>query len=83
MGVESENRPDRASDRTCATQALWWHRNIYIFYLTEELVRQGQLVIRGLRVGDSRFDVMLRRHDRDVSVNVLERLGKGRVVTTL
>ena len=41
------------------------------------------VVIRGLSVGDSRFDVMLRRHGGDVSVNVLERLGKGRVVITL
>jgi hypothetical protein len=40
-------------------------------------------VIRGLRVGDSCFDVMLRRHGGDVSVNVLRRLGKGRVVITL
>jgi glycogen debranching enzyme len=42
-----------------------------------------QVVIRGLRVGDSRFDVMLRQHRGDVSVNVLERLGKGRVVITM
>jgi glycogen debranching enzyme len=42
-----------------------------------------QLVIRGLSVGDSRFDVMLRRHGADVSVNVLERVGKGRVAITL
>jgi glycogen debranching enzyme len=42
-----------------------------------------QVVIRGLRVGDSRFDVMLRQHRGDVSVDVLERLGKGRVVITL
>jgi glycogen debranching enzyme len=42
-----------------------------------------QVVIRGLCVGNSRFDVMLRRHGGDVSVNVLERLGKGRVAITL
>jgi glycogen debranching enzyme len=42
-----------------------------------------QVVIRGLRVGDSRFDIVLRRHGTDVSVNVLERFGKGRVAITL
>jgi hypothetical protein len=35
------------------------------------------VVIRGLRVGDSSFDVMLRQCRGDVSANVLERLGKG------
>jgi glycogen debranching enzyme len=31
--------------------------------------------IRGLRLGESRFDVLLRRHGADVAVNVLERDG--------
>jgi hypothetical protein len=42
-----------------------------------------EVVIRALRVGDSRFDVMLRRHGADVSVNVLDRVGDGRVAITL
>ena len=41
------------------------------------------VVIRNLRVGASRFDVMLRRYGTDVSVNVLDRAGDGRVVVTL
>jgi glycogen debranching enzyme len=42
-----------------------------------------QVVIRQLRVGDSQFDVMLRRYGADVSVNVLDRRGDGRVAITL
>ena len=42
-----------------------------------------QVVIRKLRVGDSQFDVMLRRYGADVSVNVLDRRGDGRVAITL
>ena len=42
-----------------------------------------QVVIRKLRVGDSQFDLMLRRYGADVSVNVLDRRGDGRVVITL
>jgi glycogen debranching enzyme len=49
-------------------------------YLPEFL---DEVVIRGLRVGNSRFDVMLRRHGADVSVNVLDRVGDGRVAITL
>ena len=37
-----------------------------------------QVVIRQLRVGDSQFDLMLRRYGGDVSVNVLDRRGDGR-----
>ena len=40
------------------------------------------VVIRNLRVGDSRFDIMLRRFDNDVSVNILSRVGDGRLVIT-
>ena len=42
-----------------------------------------QVVIRNLRVGNSRFDVMLRRYGADVSVNILDRQGDGRVAITL
>ena len=41
------------------------------------------MVIRNLHIGLSRFDVMLRRYGTDVSVNVLDRVGDGRVVVTL
>jgi glycogen debranching enzyme len=39
--------------------------------------------IRQLRVGNSCFDIMLRRYGADVSVNVLKRQGDGRVAITL
>jgi glycogen debranching enzyme len=39
-----------------------------------------QVCIRGLTLGDSRVDVLLRRHDSDVAVNVLARTGTARVV---
>jgi glycogen debranching enzyme len=42
-----------------------------------------QVVIRHLEVGDSRFDLMLRRYGGDVSVNVLDRRGDGRIAITL
>jgi glycogen debranching enzyme len=42
-----------------------------------------QVVIRNLRVGDSQFDIMLRRYGGDVSVNVLDRRGDGRIAITL
>jgi glycogen debranching enzyme len=42
-----------------------------------------QVVIRQLRVGDSQFDLMLRRYGGDVSINVLERRGDGRLAITL
>ena len=42
-----------------------------------------QVVIRNLEVGDSRFDIMLRRYGGDVSVNVLDRRGDGRIAITL
>jgi glycogen debranching enzyme len=42
-----------------------------------------QVVIRKLRVGDSQFDIMLRRYGNDVSVNVLDRRGDGRIAITL
>ena len=42
-----------------------------------------QVVIRKLKVGDSQFDVMLRRYGNDVSVNVLDRRGDGRIAITL
>ena len=37
------------------------------------------VVIRNLRIGASRFDVMLRRYGSEVSVNVLDRAGDGRI----
>ena len=39
-----------------------------------------QVCIRGLTLGDSRVDVLLRRHNSDVTVNVLARTGSARVV---
>src|SRR5690606_28473296 len=42
-----------------------------------------QVVIRKLEVGDSRFDIVLRRYGGDVSVNVLDRRGDGRIAITL
>ena len=42
-----------------------------------------QVVIRNLEVGDSQFDIMLRRYGGDVSVNVLDRRGDGRIAITL
>jgi glycogen debranching enzyme len=42
-----------------------------------------QVVIRQLRIGDSQFDLMLRRYGADVSVNVLDRRGDGRVAITV
>jgi glycogen debranching enzyme len=42
-----------------------------------------QVVIRQLRVGDSQFDLMLRRYGGDVSINVLDRRGDGRIAITL
>jgi glycogen debranching enzyme len=42
-----------------------------------------QVEIRRLRVGASCFDIMLRRYGSDVSVNVLDRRGDGRVLITL
>jgi hypothetical protein len=41
------------------------------------------VVIRKLQVGDSQFDIMLRRSGGDVSVNVLDRRGDGRVAITV
>jgi len=41
------------------------------------------VVIRKLRVGDSQFDIMLRRYGSEVSVNVLDRRGDGRIAITL
>jgi len=40
----------------------------------------GDLSIRGLRVGDAKLDLDVRRHHRDVEINVLGREGEVRVV---
>jgi glycogen debranching enzyme len=42
-----------------------------------------EVIIRKLTLGDSRFDVMLRRYGNEVSVNLLDRQGEGRVVVSL
>jgi glycogen debranching enzyme len=42
-----------------------------------------QVIIRQLRVGDSELDLVLRRYGGDVSVNVLNRRGDGRIAITL
>jgi len=41
-----------------------------------------QVHIRGLTLGDSHVDVLLRRHNRDVAVNVLARTGSARVIVS-
>ena len=41
------------------------------------------MIIRQLRVGDSQLDLLLRRYGADVSVNVLNRRGDGRIAITL
>ena len=41
-----------------------------------------KMVIRSLTVGGSRMDLMLRRYGSDVTVNVLDKVGDGRVVVT-
>jgi glycogen debranching enzyme len=41
------------------------------------------LTIKGLRVGDSRLDVLLRRHDSSVAVNLLSREGAAEVEVVL
>ncbi|MCH7711795.1 MAG: amylo-alpha-1,6-glucosidase, partial [Proteobacteria bacterium] len=42
-----------------------------------------EVLIRSLRIGQSRMDIMLRRHGSDVTVNILEKEGEGRVSVTL
>ena len=42
-----------------------------------------EVIIRNLTLGDSRFDVMLRRYGNEVSVNLLDRQGDGRLAITL
>jgi glycogen debranching enzyme len=41
------------------------------------------VVLRGLRIGASRFEIMLRRYGNEVAVNVIARVGKGSVAITL
>ncbi len=41
-----------------------------------------RVCIRGLTLGDSRVDVLLRRHNNDVAVNVLARTGSVRVIVS-
>jgi len=40
----------------------------------------GELVIRGLTLGASSFDVRLQRYDDDVAINVLKRAGPARIL---
>ena len=42
-----------------------------------------EVLIRSLRIGQSRMDIVLRRHGSDVTVNILEKEGEGRVSVTL
>jgi glycogen debranching enzyme len=42
-----------------------------------------EVTIRKLTLGDSRFDIMLRRYGNEVSLNLLDRQGDGRVAVTL
>jgi glycogen debranching enzyme len=41
------------------------------------------VTVRKLRVGNSCFDIMLRRHGSQVSVDVLDRVGDGQVAVTI
>jgi glycogen debranching enzyme len=43
----------------------------------------GEVLIRSLRIGDSRMDILLRKHKEDVALNVLNREGEGQVKITL
>lgn len=43
----------------------------------------GEVLIRSLQIGDSRMDILLRRHEADVALNVLNREGGGQVKITL
>ena len=43
----------------------------------------NEVIIRKLTLGDSSFDVMLRRYGNEVSVNLLDRQGDGRVAVSL
>ncbi len=42
-----------------------------------------EVIIRKLALGDSRFDVTLRRYGTEVALNVLDRRGDGRIAVTL
>jgi glycogen debranching enzyme len=42
-----------------------------------------EVTIRNLRIGDTRLDLALHRYGTDVSVNVLDRVGEGRVAVTI
>lgn len=43
----------------------------------------GEVLIRSLQIGDSRMDILLRKHEADVALNVLKREGGGQVKITL
>jgi glycogen debranching enzyme len=43
----------------------------------------GEVLIRSLQIGDSRMDILLRKHQTDVALNVLNREGEGPVKITL
>ncbi|MHA1564955.1 MAG: amylo-alpha-1,6-glucosidase [Alphaproteobacteria bacterium] len=43
----------------------------------------GEVLIRALQIGDSRLDILLRKHQTDVALNVLSREGDGQVKITL
>jgi glycogen debranching enzyme len=42
----------------------------------------GELTIRGLRVGNGQLDLDIRRHVRDVEINVVNRKGDVQVIVT-
>jgi glycogen debranching enzyme len=43
----------------------------------------GETLIRSLQIGNSRMDILLRKHEADVALNVLNRDGDGQVKITL
>jgi glycogen debranching enzyme len=42
----------------------------------------GELNLRGLRVGAAQLDLDIRRHERDVEINVVNRQGNVQVIVT-
>ena len=42
----------------------------------------GEINVRGLRVGNGQVDLDIRRHERDVEINVVNRRGDVKVIVT-
>lgn len=93
--VDDQNHAKRQSqDRASATPFALLQACLGVqFNASDEEVRfhhprlpefLDEVVVRGIKIGNSAFDVMLTRHNgTDVSVNVLSRKGDGRVTVDL